>query len=560
MNLIEFDKTVSEIFGQNEVQNCICYPLGVLANLYEKSWVDDWQKFKEIVNNPRVTADEIDELFANFLNIFCEFFSQAKSATKITQCECLLRAVTTITLLDNYLEFGSLQERCLAQIKEEFGAEYLQKISQIDREFTSQKLAENTLKIDQKSLPESLKIYIILKKWNDILHEKMVGNFRDFMQIATDFLGVEMSFNFYNIVLMAQKMVEEKLAKKVFGSSEIVVLCRALSPAFLQEFFGGKLLGLARLKMVGARVPEFCGLTTNSVITNLGGVSDKTRYAVRSSANIEDGKKLSFAGMFDSFLDVAAGDLSANILKVRQSAASPRVRAYCEKNNCQSPQMAVVIQEFSPPTLAGVWFGIDPENATIEWVRGCGEALVSGKITPQNLTVNSVDLASLPAEIREIVPEIFAIQQKVLANFAFLPDIEWCVADGELKILQLRPITQQINLSHCQKSDGDLCGIACSGGKVTGRVCYIAGEWEMRNFVAGDILLVDYTSPEYVEIMQKSKAIIGLHGGFLCHAGIVARELGIPCVTGLGDDVKEKLLNKTVEVDGDTGKITIIDN
>lgn len=561
MNLIEFDKSVQSLFVAEAVRNCICYPLGVLANIYQESWLDDWERFQKIVNNPKVTADEIDVLFANFLGIFDELFSQAKSTTKLTQCEYLLRAVLTITLLDNYLEFGTLQERNLRKIQDEFGKKYLDKISEIDKQFTSQKLAKNEGIIEQKILSESLKIYLVLKKWNDILHEKMVGNFDDFMRISTNFLGIDKSYNFGNIVLLGQKIIEEKLGQKLYTDFEIAVLSKALPTVFLQKNIGGKLLGLARLKNVGANVPTFWGLATNSSITDLPKMSEATRYAVRSSANIEDGTKFSFAGMFDSFLDVTAGELSENIAKVRQSAESPRVRAYCEKNGCENPKIAVVIQEFSTPTLAGVWFGIDPENATIEWVRGCGEALVSGKITPQNLTISTSDLASLPAEIGEIVPQIFGIQQKVLTEYGFLPDIEWCVANGELKFLQLRPITQQISLVQQQKpaASGDLCGIACSGGKVTGRVCYIAGEWEMQKFVEGSILLVDYTSPEYVEIMQKSKAIIGLHGGFLCHAGIVARELGIPCVTGLGDDAKEKLLNKTVEIDGDTGKIIVLD-
>ena len=78
-------------------------------------------------------------------------------------------------------------------------------------------------------------------------------------------------------------------------------------------------------------------------------------------------------------------------------------------------------------------------------------------------------------------------------------------------------------------------------------------------FKEEEILMTDYTSPEMIDAMLKSKAIVSFFGGFLCHAGIIAREFDIPCVCGIGYDYKDLLDGKTISLDGTNGTIEIIE-
>ena len=72
----------------------------------------------------------------------------------------------------------------------------------------------------------------------------------------------------------------------------------------------------------------------------------------------------------------------------------------------------------------------------------------------------------------------------------------------------------------------------------------------------GNILLTDYTDPEWVPVMLKASAIITAEGGILSHTAIISRELGIPCVTGLGYKAIEELSKSDmIEVNGSTGKV-----
>ncbi len=109
-------------------------------------------------------------------------------------------------------------------------------------------------------------------------------------------------------------------------------------------------------------------------------------------------------------------------------------------------------------------------------------------------------------------------------------------------------------------SDGNasVTGRKASGGRAEGKVVIANSDTLLDEFPSGGILVCEMTSPDYLPLMQKAAAIITDKGGVLCHAAIVARELGKPCIVGTGNATKVLKSDQTVLVNADTGTVTLI--
>lgn len=108
----------------------------------------------------------------------------------------------------------------------------------------------------------------------------------------------------------------------------------------------------------------------------------------------------------------------------------------------------------------------------------------------------------------------------------------------------------------------ELKGMVASTGNaktVTGTAKIILGETHFTKFNAGDILVAPMTRPEYVPLMKKAKAIITDEGGITCHAAIVSRELGVPCIIGTQVATKKLQDNRTVEIDVVKGIVRMVE-
>jgi rifampicin phosphotransferase len=222
---------------------------------------------------------------------------------------------------------------------------------------------------------------------------------------------------------------------------------------------GGKAAGLGELIAAGVRVPDgvvlhpdIAAMPTvdrqallDDVIAELG----NGPFAVRSSGIAEDGLEHSFAGMFESVLEVSPDELGAAVDRTLASARAARVAAY--GNNGGVASMAVIVQRMIAASAAGVALTADPINGdrhtcVITAVRGLGERLVSGTALGDEWVVrDDVATAGRQAEHaidRRQAAAIAGEARRIAATRGIPLDIEWAIdAAGALWVLQARPMT-----------------------------------------------------------------------------------------------------------------------
>jgi pyruvate,water dikinase len=170
-------------------------------------------------------------------------------------------------------------------------------------------------------------------------------------------------------------------------------------------------------------------------------------WAVRSSGTAEDSEQASFAGQFETVLNVDLAGLADAVLNCRRSGLTERVKAYAGDRGTGS--LAVLIQPMIAADAAGVAFTIDPvsgkQHTVIEAVEGLGERMVSGAATPERWTVGEDDSIAAPsgATVLDAVQAraIGDLARRVEEHLGRPQDIEWAIGGSSLWLLQARPIT-----------------------------------------------------------------------------------------------------------------------
>ena len=178
-------------------------------------------------------------------------------------------------------------------------------------------------------------------------------------------------------------------------------------------------------------------------------------YAVRSSANLEDGQDLSFAGQFETVLDVRGVDaILAAIQFVWKTTQSPAIQAYLGQrgSGTQDLKMAVIIQEMVNAKVSGVSFSRNPttglDEVLVEAIRGSGEALVQDGVTPQRWInkwgtwTETPDAASSGHEIPiDIVDDVVHQTKQIAGTYRRPVDLEWVHDGRSIRWVQMREIT-----------------------------------------------------------------------------------------------------------------------
>jgi pyruvate,water dikinase len=174
--------------------------------------------------------------------------------------------------------------------------------------------------------------------------------------------------------------------------------------------------------------------------------------AVRSSGIAEDLPDASFAGQYQTVLDVHGFEALSNAVRLCwASAFSERVTSYrATKGETQSEGMAILIQRLIHADAAGVAFSANPvtgdrQECVVNAVRGLGERLVSGQATPDEWVLREDDVVRRTTPEDAITAdharEVAELARRAETHFGVPQDIEWALHAGQLFLLQTRPIT-----------------------------------------------------------------------------------------------------------------------
>ena len=178
-------------------------------------------------------------------------------------------------------------------------------------------------------------------------------------------------------------------------------------------------------------------------------IGDGATVAVRSSATAEDTASASFAGQYRSYLDVGPDEVSRAIRLVWASLWHPAPRSYRRFRDVAEDDlsMAVVVMTMLDPSHSGVIFTTDPAGAAdhlrVEIVEGLGEALVSGEATPEAFLVPRAEGIARLAKVQPVFGDLVAEALRIEDELGAPQDIEWAVENGELYLVQARPITTE---------------------------------------------------------------------------------------------------------------------
>jgi pyruvate,water dikinase len=314
-------------------------------------------------------------------------------------------------------------------------------------------------------------------------------------------------------------------------------------------------------------------------------VKEKAPFvAVRSSATAEDLPDASFAGQQDTYLNIQGADrVIAKVKECYASCFTDRAVYYREKQGFDHLEVALsaVIQMMVFSKAAGVMFTVDvatgnDANIVIEGAFGLGEYVVQGTVTPDHYAVAKADMTIVDKEINEQdvmlvrkeggdceekkvpaaqrkvqtlsdaqIVELAGYAKKIEEHYGCYMDIEWGIDNrtNKIWILQARPETVWSRRKKAGKTmqataaapiDRKVIvkGAPASPGQISGKAHVILDPSRIDEFKNGEILVTEMTAPDWVPAMKKAKAIVTDSGGMTCHASIVSRELGIPCIVG----------------------------
>ncbi|HET9449497.1 MAG TPA: putative PEP-binding protein, partial [Aggregicoccus sp.] len=149
--------------------------------------------------------------------------------------------------------------------------------------------------------------------------------------------------------------------------------------------------------------------------------------------------------------------------------------------------------------------------------------------------------------------ELARLAMKVEQHYGTPQDMEWAETGGHFYLVQSRPIT---TLKPAEPThEVRVSGLGASPGQVSGKVRILASPAEGATLQAGEILVAVMTSPDWVPTLRRAAALVTDGGGMTCHAAIVSRELGIPCVVGTRSATRVLRSGEEVTVDGAAGKV-----
>jgi pyruvate,water dikinase len=349
---------------------------------------------------------------------------------------------------------------------------------------------------------------------------------------------------------------------------------------------------------------------------------ESTDVAVRSSATAEDLPSASFAGQQETYLNIRGEQALLDAVRnCMASLFTDRAIVYRFERGFahESVALSVGVQKMvrSDVGSAGVIFTLDTETGfrdvvLVTGAYGLGETVVQGRVNPDEYWVHKPTLVAgfrpilrrergdkaielvyaeggtntvveRPVsrsrresfvlsndEVLELARWAVSIEQHYsqAAQRAVAMDLEWAKDghDGRLYVVQARPETvfsqrtsAKLEFFRMRGKGQQLTTGKSVGSRVaSGKARVIHSTRDLGSFQAGEVLVAPMTDPDWEPVMKRASAIVTDHGGRTCHAAIVSRELGLPCVVGTGNASTLIATGDVVTVscaEGDEGRV-----
>jgi pyruvate,water dikinase len=314
---------------------------------------------------------------------------------------------------------------------------------------------------------------------------------------------------------------------------------------------------------------------------------------VRSSALGEDTADTSFAGLYESQLNVHPDNLLETYLEIAGSKYTPQAMVYRRQHGLRDvdTEMAVGCMAMIDAVAGGVAYTSDPQDAADRRIRisaaiGLPKAVVDGRFDADVFIVDrnpravverkivnqttafvlrpgeGITRQDVPAEVAEEpaltdtqVLQIADIAARLEDHFGAPQDVEWALqADGSVIILQARPMHHAVVHTAAPAIEGTPLvsgGVCVSPGAASGRVSWVRSDREALKMPNGAVLVVDYPDPRWAALLDRAAAVVSEHGGIAGHLATVAREFGVPAIFGIGSlEVLRRGDEVTVDADG----------
>jgi pyruvate,water dikinase len=315
------------------------------------------------------------------------------------------------------------------------------------------------------------------------------------------------------------------------------------------------------------------------------------RMVVRSSALVEDRFGSSFAGQFESYLDLEGEDEFLTAVRSCWAALwATRVLRYMATHDASPAEtaMAILVQPLVAARAAGGGLSRTAEgDMVLTSTQGLGAAIAQGEVVPDRFVLSrsgalrtaSVGRVShspacshgLRVTRRAQVPkrsldaprvlELGALLRRVEDLLGIPVEIEWALDDAGFKLLQARPLHMQPASASASLADEiwlrhpGLNGHPAGVGWGSGRACVVNCECELSRVSPGDILVTKVAGPSLSQVLARVAGVVAELGGSTSHLASLARERGIPAVFGVLEATVRIPDGVQVAVDGVAGVV-----
>lgn len=329
---------------------------------------------------------------------------------------------------------------------------------------------------------------------------------------------------------------------------------------------------------------------------------ENPRLSLRSSALGEDLARASFAGQYRSVLNVDKENLEQVYKLILASKYSPQAVSYRFFMGLKDEEVAMCVacMPMIPARKSGVIYSRNPLDLNDDGIRisstwGLAKAIVDGGVDPDQFIVSrSKGMSIIKREIgeknigyysceteglsrKQIPPEmrkessltdreilkLARAAQSLEEHYAAPQDIEWSMDNGDLWILQSRPLAQ--NSPPERKPGGEETavvqeplfsgGITAAPGVSRGKVFKVEKDADLVRFPQNSILVSRHSSPKWASVLPRSAGVITEHGSITGHLANVAREFGIPALFGVGDAFSRLENKQLLTMDADKQRI-----